>query len=165
MSPVADEASCGNVGSCQAGFYSSRARGHQRRDRPYRHGGAILVRGLSARSPDVIDGPLSRSAQVRKIEPPPRGTSMNRQPASLGNLEQRVMDLIVEHQRLHPGQVTIDSTFANLGIDSFDWKELLPEFEEAFDVSIPNDIAKYARSVRDVVAMLRKAVASPMPVA
>jgi len=32
-------------------------------------------------------------------------------------------------------------------------------------VSIPNDIAKYARSVRDVVAMLRKAVASPMPVA
>jgi acyl carrier protein len=90
---------------------------------------------------------------------------MNRQPATLENLEQRVIDLIVKHQRLHPGQVTIDSTFANLGIDSFDWKELLPEFEEVFDVSIPNDIAKYARSVRDVVAMLRKAVASPMPVA
>ena len=90
---------------------------------------------------------------------------MNRQPATLENLEQRVIDLIVEHQRLHPGQVTIDSTFANLGIDSFDWKELLPEFEEAFDVSIPNDIAKYARSVRDVVAMIRKVVASPMTVA
>jgi hypothetical protein len=34
-----------------------------------------------------------------------------------------------------------------------------------FDVSIPNDVAKYARSVRDVVTMLRKAVPSPLPVA
>jgi acyl carrier protein len=90
---------------------------------------------------------------------------MNRPPATLENLEQRVIDLIVEHQRLHPGQVTIDSTFANLGIDAFDWKELVPEFEELFDVPVPDDIAKYARSVRDVVAMLRKAVASPVPVA
>jgi acyl carrier protein len=90
---------------------------------------------------------------------------MNRPPATPGNLEQRVIDLIVEHQRLHPGQVTIDSTFANLGIDAFDWKELLPEFEEVFDVSIPDDLAKYARSVRDVATMLRKAVAPPLPVA
>ena len=90
---------------------------------------------------------------------------MKRQPATLEHLEQRVIDLIAEHQRLRPGQVTIDSTFANLGIDAFDWKELLPEFEEVFDVSIPNDIAKYARSVRDVATMLRKAVASPLPVA
>jgi len=90
---------------------------------------------------------------------------MNRQPATLENLEQRVIDMIVEHQRLHPGQVTIDSTFANLGVDAFDWKELLPEFEDVFEVSIPDDVAKYARSVRDVVALLRQAVRTPMSVA
>ncbi len=81
-----------------------------------------------------------------------------------GDLEQRVISLIIEHQRLHEGQVTIDSTFANLGVDSFDCRELLHEFEQEFDLSIPHDTGKYVRSVRDAVTALRDLLAEPAPV-
>ena len=40
---------------------------------------------------------------------------MNPESATLETLEQRVIDLITKHQRLRPGQVTLDSTFVDLG--------------------------------------------------
>ena len=79
------------------------------------------------------------------------------------SLEQRVINLITEHQRLQPGQVSIDSTFANLGVDSFDCRELLHEFEQAFDLSIPHDTGSYVKSVRDAVEVLREMLAAPAP--
>ena len=79
-------------------------------------------------------------------------------------LEQRVIDLITGHQRLHPGQVSIDSTFADLGVDSFDCRELLHEFEQAFDLSIPHDTGKYVKSVRDAVEALRGLTAARTPI-
>lgn len=86
---------------------------------------------------------------------------MNPQPAAPDQLQHRVIALIVQHQRLRPEDVTIDSTFANLGIDSFDEMELLAEFEDAFDLTIPNDIARYVRSVRDCVDALRILLQAP----
>lgn len=88
---------------------------------------------------------------------------MSRDPALLEALDQRVIDLITKHQRLQPGQVTIDSTFADLSIDSLDGMELVFEFEEAFNLTIPDDVARQMRSVRDVAEALRQALTAPPP--
>jgi acyl carrier protein len=85
---------------------------------------------------------------------------MNPQSATPEDLEQRVIDLIANHQRLRPGQVTLDSTLFDLGIDSFDGMDLLLEFERVFQVPIPDDIGSRVETVRDAVAALRRALAA-----
>lgn len=86
-------------------------------------------------------------------------------PAAPESLDERVIDLIARHQRLRPGQVTLDSTFVDLGVDSFDAMDLLLEFERVFQVPIPDDIGRDVRTVRDAVVALRRALAAPAPAA
>ena len=57
---------------------------------------------------------------------------MSPEPSVLNTLEERVVAIVTKQKRLQPGQVTIDSTFADLSIDSLDGMELVFEFEEAF---------------------------------
>jgi acyl carrier protein len=80
--------------------------------------------------------------------------------AALDNLDEQVIGLIAKHQHLQPSQVTIDSTFASLSIDSLDGIELVFEFEEAFDITIPDEVARSMASVRDAVEALRQALTS-----
>jgi acyl carrier protein len=87
-------------------------------------------------------------------------TSVKQDPALLDNLDERVIDLIARHQRLQPGKVTIDSTFASLAIDSLDGMELVFEFEEAFNITIPDEVARQMASVRGAVESLRQALTS-----
>lgn len=47
--------------------------------------------------------------------------------------------------------ITVDSTFADLGVDSLDAIEVLFEVEEEFDLSIPNEALRGMTCVRDVV--------------
>ena len=86
---------------------------------------------------------------------------MSPDPAALENLDERVIETITRHQRLEPGRVTMDSTFADLGIDSLDGIELVFEFEEQFNLSIPDEVARNMRSVRQVVDALRQALETP----
>jgi acyl carrier protein len=86
-------------------------------------------------------------------------------PAAPESLDERVIDLLARHQRLRPGQVTLDSTFVDLGVDSFDAMDLLLEFEQVFQVPIPDDIGRDVRTVRDAVVALRRALAAPAPAA
>jgi acyl carrier protein len=79
------------------------------------------------------------------------------------DLEQRVIDIITKHQRLEPGKVTIDSTFAELSIDSLDGMELIFEFEEAFGIAVPDTAAQQMRSVRQVVDNLREVLREANP--
>jgi acyl carrier protein len=79
----------------------------------------------------------------------------------LDDLEQRVIDIITKHQKLQPGQVTLESTFSDLSIDSLDGMELVFEFEDAFARDIPDDVARNMKSVRDVVDSLRHTLTSP----
>ena len=85
---------------------------------------------------------------------------MNPQSVPPGDLEQRVIDLIANHQRIRPCEVTLDSTLFDLGIDSFDGMDLLLEFERVFQVPIPDDIGSRVETVRDAVSALRRALAA-----
>ncbi len=82
----------------------------------------------------------------------------------LDSLEQKVIELIAQKKHVPPESVTLDSTFAELGIDSLDGMDLLFTFEENFKLSIPDEVAQQMKTVRQVTEALRAALAAnPQP--
>jgi acyl carrier protein len=66
-------------------------------------------------------------------------------------LTPRVLRIIAETQRKDPSQVTIDSSFEELGIDSMDGINIIFALENEFNINVPDEEVKSIRSVRDVV--------------
>lgn len=52
--------------------------------------------------------------------------------------------------------ITVDSKFAEMGVDSLDALEIIFELEEAFDLDIPDEVARGVESVNDVVEGLER---------
>lgn len=75
-------------------------------------------------------------------------------------LTQRVISIVTTQQKLPAGTVQADSTFEELGIDSLDGIQLLFTFEEEFGLSIPDEVARRMKSVRQTVDALRPVLAS-----
>jgi acyl carrier protein len=69
---------------------------------------------------------------------------------------QKVIDIITREQHLEPGKVTVESTFAELGIDSLDGVNILFALEEEFKIDIPDTVAQNMKSVRQVVDSLTR---------
>jgi len=69
---------------------------------------------------------------------------------------QKVIEIIAREQHLDPGKVTLDSTFAELGIDSLDGVNILFALEEEFKLDIPDSVAQNMKSVRQVVDSLTR---------
>jgi acyl carrier protein len=63
----------------------------------------------------------------------------------------RILRIIAETQRKDPAQVTIDSTFEELGIDSMDGVNIVFALENEFNINVPDEEVKSIRSVRDMV--------------
>jgi acyl carrier protein len=74
------------------------------------------------------------------------------------DLTQRVLRIIAETQRKEPAQVTIDSSFEELGIDSMDGVNIVFALENEFDINVPDDEVKNIRSIRDMVEGVRRLV-------
>lgn len=66
-------------------------------------------------------------------------------------LTQRILRIIAETQRKDPAQVTIGSSFEELGIDSMDGINIIFALENEFNINVPDEEVKNIRSVRDVV--------------
>ncbi|MCL5006178.1 MAG: acyl carrier protein [Acidobacteria bacterium] len=69
---------------------------------------------------------------------------------------EKVMEIIAREQHLEPSKVTMDSTFAELGIDSLDGVNILFALEEEFKIDIPDAVAQNMKSVRQVVDSLTR---------
>ncbi len=76
-------------------------------------------------------------------------------------IEERVINVITREQHLEPAKATIDSTFAELGIDSLDGVNIMFALEEEFGISIPDSIARQMKSVRQVVDDLTRYLENP----
>ena len=63
----------------------------------------------------------------------------------------RVRRLVAENQQIEAQTITIDSTFEELEIDSFDGVNLLFAIENEFDIQVSDEDAKKLRGIRDVV--------------
>jgi acyl carrier protein len=75
---------------------------------------------------------------------------------SAEDLTGRVLRIIAETQRKNPSEVTIDSSFEELGIDSMDGVNIVFALENEFDINVPDEEVKNIRSVRDMVEGVRK---------
>jgi acyl carrier protein len=71
-------------------------------------------------------------------------------------LTQRVIKVIAATKRIPIESVTIDSDFAQLGIDSMDAVEILFAMENEFDVSIPDDEVRSVRNIRQMCEGVEK---------
>jgi len=70
-------------------------------------------------------------------------------------IEAKVKDIIMEKLGVDEGQVTPEASFTNdLGADSLDNVELIMGFENAFNISIPDEDAEKIGSVGDAVKYL-----------
>ena len=74
------------------------------------------------------------------------------------DLTSRVLRIIAETQRKDPSQVTIDSSFEELGIDSMDGVNIIFALENEFNINVPDDEVTNIRSVRDMVEGVRRLV-------
>jgi acyl carrier protein len=74
------------------------------------------------------------------------------------DLTPRILRIIAETQRKDPSQVTIDSSFEELGIDSMDGVNIVFALENEFNINVPDDEVKNIRSVRDMVEGVRRLI-------
>jgi acyl carrier protein len=72
------------------------------------------------------------------------------------NVGQKVVEIITREQHLEPGVVKLDSTFAELGIDSLDAVNILFALEAEFKIDIPDAVAQNMKSVRQAVDSLTR---------
>jgi len=69
----------------------------------------------------------------------------------LDKLTERILATIAQAQRIPKEQVTLNSSFAELGIDSMDGVNILFALENEFDITIPDSEAKQIQGVREMV--------------
>ncbi len=73
--------------------------------------------------------------------------------------EERVKAIIVEKLGVKPEVVTNEASFiADLNADSLDTVELIMEFEQAFNIQIPEEAAEKIATVGDAIAQIEAIV-------
>jgi len=75
-------------------------------------------------------------------------------------LIQRVIKVIAATKRIPVASITIDSDFAQLGIDSMDAVEILFALENEFDISIPDDEVRSVRGIRQMCEGVERLLAA-----
>ncbi|MDX1741784.1 MAG: acyl carrier protein [Rhodothermales bacterium] len=68
----------------------------------------------------------------------------------------RLFARIAEYAGTSPSEITIDSSFEELGVDSLDGLTIVSELEEEFDVSLPSDEVLGMTMVREAVESFQK---------
>jgi len=81
----------------------------------------------------------------------------------MDELENKVLEIIAQQKRVPVENVTINSSFDELGLDSLDAVNILFELEGAFDINIPDEKARQIKSVREMVEGVRTLVAEKKP--
>ena len=69
-----------------------------------------------------------------------------------GSTQERVVAIVAEQMNVSPDSVTEQTSFVNdLGADSLDTVELVMEFEDEFDLTIPDEEAEKILTVGDAI--------------
>ncbi|HEX9649480.1 MAG TPA: acyl carrier protein [Cyclobacteriaceae bacterium] len=69
----------------------------------------------------------------------------------------KVTEILVEKLGIAPTEVTPDANLIkDLGIDSLDYAELVMEFEQAFNIRIPDNDAEQLQTVNEAVKYIEK---------
>ncbi len=73
------------------------------------------------------------------------------------SIEERVKEIITKQMGADKEQITPETSFVNdLGADSLDTVELVMEFEDAFDINIPDEEAEKIQTVGDAIKYIKE---------
>ena len=73
----------------------------------------------------------------------------------MSEIEAKVKEIIVDKLGVDESDVTPEASFSNdLGADSLDTVELIMAFENAFEITIPDDKAEKISTVGDAIAFI-----------
>ena len=76
----------------------------------------------------------------------------------MAEIQSKVVEIIVDKLGVDASEVTLESNFTNdLGADSLDTVELIMEFEQEFNIAIPDDQAEKIATVGDAVSFINDA--------
>jgi len=76
-------------------------------------------------------------------------------------IENKVIDIISEQMGTDKSEITRETSFINdLNADSLDTVELVMEFEDEFDMSIPDEDAEKIQTVGAAIDYITKAIQS-----
>ena len=77
----------------------------------------------------------------------------------MASIEEEVVQIISDQLGVEKEQITLDTSFINdLGADSLDTVELVMEFEQKFDMEIPEEEAGKIQTVGDVIRYIKERV-------
>lgn len=70
----------------------------------------------------------------------------------MSEINQKITQILVDKLGIASTEVTPDANFIkDLGIDSLDYAELVMEFEQAFDIRIPDNDAENLQTIKQAV--------------
>lgn len=73
------------------------------------------------------------------------------------SIEERVVRIVCNQMGTTPDKVTKETSFVNdLGADSLDTVELVMEFEDEFEISIPDEDAEKIQTVGNAIEYISK---------
>ena len=73
------------------------------------------------------------------------------------NIKEKVIEIVSEQMGVDKGEVTPETSFINdLNADSLDTVELVMEFEDEFDMSIPDEEAEKIQTVGAAIDYITK---------
>ncbi|MCG6154555.1 acyl carrier protein [Rubinisphaera margarita] len=73
------------------------------------------------------------------------------------DIEEKVINIVSEQLNFPKEEITLESSFQeDLKADSLDLVELVMEFEEEFDITIPDDDYEKIRTVGDAVKYIQE---------
>ena len=77
----------------------------------------------------------------------------------MSSIRDRVIDIVCEQMGTTKDKVTEETSFINdLGADSLDTVELVMEFEDEFDLNIPDEDAEKIQTVGDAIKYIEEHV-------
>ena len=75
----------------------------------------------------------------------------------MADVAERVKEIISEQMNVDKSQITPETTFVNdLGADSLDTVELVMQFEDEFNLSIPDEEAEKIQAVGDAIKYIEE---------
>lgn len=72
------------------------------------------------------------------------------------DVQKKISAILIDKLGINESEITPDASFVkDLGIDSLDYAELVMEFEQTFDIKIPDDDAEKMQTIGQAVAYIQ----------